>query len=356
MKILSAYTTVTSIERLFKGKEQCGKVELVKLYNGVEVVNTKGQVKVGEQVIYIYPGAYISKGSEIHKDVLESRWIKEDRRVRTVKFNIHNGNGKPVVSRGYILKVKQAGVEGSFNPEDIDVYASAIEAFCKVNIFRRVNFEVPHVEDIQESIGFPQVIIGTELIDGYVCEIYKDISSGKIMVKDKFTTFTLEAPAIDTRKTWWRRLTGEYKKSQARLKAELPFEDIRALLEFLAGKAVRELLERDSMYYIRAIISRKDKKPLNGPFDQHCLSKFGHDALLHVISIEYATAFYHDHDDIKAFGFNPVPKLFKRRFCSYSQLKGCIKQMNEKYAGKNLRLKGIVMVDENNKPFCQHVF
>lgn len=205
--------TVKKLVPLYKGEEEALRIELMQFEEvGYEVVVGKNTYQKGDRVVFIMPdyclsdiplfADFIAPNGDPKKSYL-GNINGEPRRIRAKKFSFHKGDGMHVYSNGIVLQLGEVNgylidkdVKGFKWAEDMPKYMTeALEITKyeepeisgnggKTGNARKEGFptgvyktDETNINNIWDSIVFPQVLIGTLKVDG---------SSITIGVTDKY--------------------------------------------------------------------------------------------------------------------------------------------------------------------------
>jgi RNA ligase (TIGR02306 family) len=103
--------TVKSKLPLFKGEEQANAIEVIQLEEfGYEIVAQKDLYQIGDKAVFIEPDYCLSDISIFESYIRPNGDEKKSRlgshnRIRSVKFNLHTGNGLHKYSQGILITV-----------------------------------------------------------------------------------------------------------------------------------------------------------------------------------------------------------------------------------------------------------
>lgn len=189
---------------LFKGDILADKVELIRLKNiGFDIVAQKGLYNKGEDVIYIQPdyclpdtslfGSYIRPNGDESKSML-GKIEGKPRRIRAKKFNLSlSPNGDPIYSNGILLpydEVYSYLYPVSSRPPDLeDKNLTELLGITKYeepeyntknglklgqlagkfpeSVYKTDEENIHNLwNHIENKIGYPVTLVGTEKIDG----------------------------------------------------------------------------------------------------------------------------------------------------------------------------------------------
>lgn len=205
MNAVSIVTIKNKIS-LFKGEEKAERIELIELEeNGFPLVSQKDLYQIGDKAIYIQPDynlsdislfeSFLRPGGDVSKSML-GRVEGVPLRIRAKKFNFHKGDGQAVYSNGILLPVSEVekyckdndkewkssvhwidntlqdvlGITKWEEPEQTDKFG--IKTGASVRTFpegvyktdeTNINNLWNHIENI---IGYPIELVGTEKVDG----------------------------------------------------------------------------------------------------------------------------------------------------------------------------------------------
>ena len=205
--------TVKKLVPLYKGEEEALRIELMQFEEvGYEVVVGKNTYQKGDRVVFIMPdyclsdiplfADFIAPNGDPKKSYL-GNINGEPRRIRAKKFSFHKGDGMHVYSNGIVLQLGEVNgylidrdIKGFKWAEDMPKYMTeALEITKyeepeisgnggKTGNARKGGFptgvyktDETNINNIWDSIDFPQVLIGTLKVDG---------SSITIGVTDKY--------------------------------------------------------------------------------------------------------------------------------------------------------------------------
>ena len=205
--------TVKKLVPLYKGEEEALRIELMQFEEvGYEVVVGKNTYQKGDEVVFIMPdyclsniplfADFIAPNGDPKKSYL-GNINGEPRRIRAKKFSFHKGDGMHVYSNGIVLQLGEVNgylietdLQGFKWAEDMPKYMTeALEITKyeepeisgnggKTGNARKGGFptgvyktDETNINNIWDSIEFPQVLVGTLKVDG---------SSITIGVTDKY--------------------------------------------------------------------------------------------------------------------------------------------------------------------------
>ena len=205
--------TVKKLVPLYKGEEEALRIELMQFEEvGYEVVVGKGMHQIGSRVVFVMPDYCLSNISLFEDFIAPNGDPKksylgnvegEPRRIRAKKFSFHKGDGMHVYSNGIVLPLKEVynylltsykyDLEktkeedmAKFMSEALQItkYEEPEVSGGKTGNARKGGFpegvyktDETNINNIWDSIVFPQVLIGTLKVDG---------SSITIGVTDKY--------------------------------------------------------------------------------------------------------------------------------------------------------------------------
>ena len=191
--------TVKKLVPLYKGEEEALRIELMQFKEvGYEVVVGKNTYQKGDRVVFIMPdyclsdiplfADFIAPGGDPKKSYL-GNINGEPRRIRAKKFSFHKGDGMHVYSNGIVLQLgevngylKNRDTKGFKRAEDMPKYMTEAlgitkyeepEILGKTGNARKGGFptgvyktDEDNINNIWDSIDFPQTLTGTLKVDG----------------------------------------------------------------------------------------------------------------------------------------------------------------------------------------------
>ena len=191
--------TVKKLVPLYKGEEEALRIELMQFEEvGYEVVVGKNTYQKGDRVVFIMPdyclsdiplfADFIAPGGDSKKSYL-GNVNGEPRRIRAKKFSFHKGDGMHVYSNGIVLQLgevngylKNRDTKGFKRAEDMPKYMTEAlgitkyeepEILGKTGNARKGGFptgvyktDEDNINNIWDSIDFPQTLTGTLKVDG----------------------------------------------------------------------------------------------------------------------------------------------------------------------------------------------
>jgi hypothetical protein len=231
---------------LYKGEEQANAIEKIELEeNGFSLVAGKNLYQVGDKAVYIQPDyslsdislfdSFIRPGGDERKSRLGS-----NNRIRAVKFNLHTGDTEPVYSVGILLPYFEVkaflGVSSDLDTINLterlgitkwEEPENTGKGGLKTNGGREFPSGVYKTDEtninnlwghIENKIGFPVNLIGTQKIDGSSISIIVDVDTKEIKVGSRSLIKPEKISKVIGRRNmnWW-----EYVKSYFGYKPDL---------------------------------------------------------------------------------------------------------------------------------------
>jgi hypothetical protein len=231
---------------LYKGEEQANAIEKIELEeNGFSLVAGKNLYQVGDKAVYIQPDyslsdillfdSFIRPGGDERKSRLGS-----NNRIRAVKFNLHTGDTEPVYSVGILLPYFEVkaflGVSSDLDTINLterlgitkwEEPENTGKGGLKTNSGREFPSGVYKTDEtninnlwghIENKIGFPVNLIGTQKIDGSSISIIVDVDTKEIKVGSRSLIKPEKISKVIGRRNmnWW-----EYVKSYFGYKPDL---------------------------------------------------------------------------------------------------------------------------------------
>lgn len=247
---------------LYKGEDQALNIEKIELEeNGFSLVAGKDLYQVGDRAVYIQPDyslsdiplfdSFIRPGGDERKSRLGS-----NNRIRAVKFNLHTGDNEPVYSVGILLPYMEVkhylNHPGSLDYVDLTTALGITKweepentgkGGLKTNGGKEFPSGVYKTDEtninnlwghLENKIGFPVNLIGTQKIDGSSISIIVDVDTKEIKVGSRSLIKPEKISKVVGRRnmTWW-----EYFKSYFGFKPDL---------------LVREETENDDQFVVLA--------------------------------------------------------------------------------------------------------
>lgn len=187
--------TVKNKTPLFKGDEQANAIEKIELEEvGFSLVSQKDLYQVGEKVVYIQPDyslsdiplfeSFIRPNGDPKKSKLGSNY-----RIRAVKFNLHTGDNEPTYSVGILMPQKEVneyldsikwpvtdlnlakalGITKWEEPDNTGgtgIKANGGKQFPS-DMYKTDETNMNNLwGHLENKIGYPVTLIGTEKVDG----------------------------------------------------------------------------------------------------------------------------------------------------------------------------------------------
>lgn len=259
--------TIKSKTPLFKGEEQANAIEKIELEeNGFSLVAGKDLYQVGDKAVYIQPDyslsdialfdSFIRPGGDERKSRLGS-----NNRIRAVKFNLHTGDNEPVYSVGILLPILE--VASYLNCGVSNVIANGMSGYLdkslgitkweepentgkgglKTNggkdfpsgVYKTDETNINNLwGHLENKIGYPVNLIGSQKIDGSSISIIVDTKTKKISVGSR----SLIKPEKITKVVGRRNMTW--------------FEYFRSYFGYKPDLLVKEEMDNDDQFVVLA--------------------------------------------------------------------------------------------------------
>lgn len=366
---------------LFKGEEKAERIELIELEeNGFNLVSQKDLYQIGDKAIYIQPDynlsdiplfeSFLRPNGDASKSML-GKVEGIPLRIRAKKFNFHKGDAQPVYSNGILLPI--SGVEKYCKdnnkewkssvhwidntlqdvlsitkweePEQTDKFGIKVGASVRTfpeGVYKTDETNINNLwNHIENNIGYPIRLVGTEKVDGSSITI--GVKNGKGFICSR----NLEKPLIVKKhigrreKSFWEKLLF-WIKPNLNIYAEVENDD-----DFVKhGKPVLDTLLSHDIYKHNTILrgelnggSLKGSGNKNNPASKEAanIKIFGVDCVNEVGIAERVTKQMFD-KVTSDLGLSTVKQVFDQVFNSREEIE---RVCNEYF--KNNMIEGIVI-------------
>ena len=372
--------TIKSKTPLFKGEEQANAIEKIELEeNGFSLVSQKDLYQVGDRAVYIQPDyslsdielfdSFIRPGGDEKKSRLGS-----NNRIRAVKFNLHTGDNEPVYSVGILLPYMEVkhylnhpgplfgvdlvaglGITKWEEPENTGgglktnsgyEFPSGVYKTDETNINNLWN----HIEN---KIGFPVNLIGTQKIDGSSISIIVDVDTKEIKVGSRsFIKPEKISKVIGRRKMTWFEYFRSYfgYKPDLLVKELVDNDDQFVILAKPYINKIREVLNDDGFMYSFILRGEACGQSWKGSGNKNNPNSKNEPKIYFYGADDYRNRLASKHDEdmfsiyMDALGFERCPVIFDKIFNSKEELENECRQ----YFKENM-VEGIVLRTPDSK-------
>jgi hypothetical protein len=373
--------TIKSKTPLFKGEEQANAIEKIELEeNGFSLVAGKDLYRVGDQAIYIQPDyslsdialfdSFIRPGGDERKSRLGS-----NNRIRAVKFNLHTGDNEPVYSVGILLPILEVKHflehPGSLNNVDLTVALGITKweepentgkGGLKTNggkdfpsgVYKTDETNINNLwGHLENKIGYPVNLIGSQKIDGSSISIIVDVKTKKISVGSRSLIKPEKINKVVGRRnmTWFEYFRSYFGyKPDLLIKEEMDNDDQFVVLAKPYIDEIRSILNNDGFEYSFILRgeacgqSWKGSGNKNNPNSKNepKIYFYGVDDYRNGVAVKHDEDMFSIYMDV--LGFDRCPVIFDKIFTSREE----IEQECKSYFKDNM-VEGIVLRTADSK-------
>jgi hypothetical protein len=366
---------------LYKGEEQANAIEKIELEeNGFSLVDGKDLYQVGDKAVYIQPDyslsdislfdSFIRPGGDERKSRLGS-----NNRIRAVKFNLHTGDNEPVYSVGILLPYMEVKHYLN-NPGSLD-YVDLTTALgitkweepentgkggLKTNGGKEFPSGVYKTDEtninnlwghIENKIGFPVNLIGTQKIDGSSISIIVDVDTKEIKVGSRSLIKPEKISKVIGRRNmnWWEYVKSHFGfKPDLLVKEQVDNDDQFVILAKPYIDEIRKIMNEDGFEYSFILRGEACGQSWKGSGNKNNPNSKNEPKIYFYGVDDYRTgvAIKHDEDMFSIYmdvlGFERCPVIFDKIFASKEELENECRQ----YFKENM-VEGIVIRTPDSK-------